>query len=77
MKCEINKRENIVKDLDVGGIESNMVHYCLLLPFVYSKEDFNQNSAIIYINWQLGNELGGSEVPCICEWLFLQDVLEK
>ena len=53
-----------------------MVHYCLLLPFVYSKEDFNQNFAIIYDNWEVGNKLGGSEVPCICEWLFLQDVLD-
>ena len=65
-----------MKDLDVEGIESNMVRYCLMLPFVYSEEDFNQNFAIIYDNWQVGNELGGSEVLCICEWLFLQDVLE-
>ena len=60
-----------MKDLDVEGIESNMVRYCLMLSFVYSEEDFNQNFAIIYDNWQVGNELGGSEVPCICEWLFL------
>ena len=33
MKCEIDDREKIVKNLDVEGIESNMVRYCLMLPF--------------------------------------------
>ena len=77
IKCEIDEREQIVEGMDVAELESNMERYCLMLPFVYSKEDFNQNFAIIYDNWQVGNELGGSEVPCICEWLFRQDVLEK
>ena len=53
-----------------------MVSYCLMLPFVFSKEDFNQYFAIIYDNWLVGNDLGGCVVSCICEWLLLQDVLE-
>ena len=75
MKYEIYKREKIVEDVEVEGMESNMVCYCLMLPFVYSEEDFNQNFAIIYDIWQVGNKLDRSEVLCICELLFLQDVL--
>ena len=48
-----------------------MVPYYLMLSFMYSIEDFNQNFAIKYDNWRISDDLGMSEVLYICTLLFL------
>ena len=77
MQYELEDLEDYVVDkLKVVALEDDMRRYCLLLPFVYKgDENFEQDFAVVYDNWEVGNERGESEIPSICTTLFAIDVL--
>jgi hypothetical protein len=77
IECEIGEVIDS-QDMTVSDLETIMVRYCLLLPFVYNKEaNFGKEYAIIYDDWEVCNELGGRELPHVCEILFGDDVLSN
>ena len=66
----------VVEKLKMVALEKDMRRYCLFLPFVFKgDENFEQDFAVVYDNWEVGNERGESEIPSICTVLFAVDVL--
>ena len=58
IRCELgSKIDN--PNMEVDGLEENMVNFCLFLLFIYNKEDqFGREFKIIYDDCEVCNLLG-------------------
>ena len=58
----------------VKTIENNMKHYCLLLPLIMDG-NFAGKFAIVYDDWDVGDENFRKSLPNICKFCFANDVM--
>ena len=62
--------------VDVETIESRIEHHCLLLPLV-DEGIFVQEFAIVYDDWDVGDEHFKKYLPSLCPLCFTTDVLPE
>ena len=55
MKCAFYDDNNILVDMDVEEIESQIHHHCLLLPLI-DDGNFIQEFAMVYDDWDISDE---------------------
>ena len=70
VKCQLDDTSNVIKDVDVEILESKMKHYCIMLPLL-DDGDFFSEFAIIYDDWDVGDDNFVKALPNICPFLFL------
>ena len=56
-------------------VESIIENYCLLLPLVQKDRGTTTKYAVIFDDWDVGEEYFGKEMPNICEKCFETNVL--
>jgi len=74
VKCQLDDTSNVIKDVDVEILESKMKHYCIMLPLL-DDGDFFSEFAIIYDDWDVGDENFRKCLPSLCPLCFERDVL--
>ena len=75
-KCVLDSQK-IIESMDRDEVESLMENYCLLLPHVSIDQNFEQHFAMVYHDWDIGNEFGMKLLPELCKVLFSIDVLAQ
>jgi len=72
-----NTTENALfsQDIDVKEVESMIEHYCLLLPLI-DDGNFESEFAIVYDDWDVGDEYFRKCLPSLCSMCFETDVLK-
>ena len=63
------------QDIDIKEVESMIEHYCLLLPLI-DDGDFENEFAIVYGDWDVGDEYFRKCLPSLCSMCFETDVLK-
>ena len=63
------------QDIDIKEVESMIEHYCLLLPLI-DDGDFENEFAIVYDDWDVGDEYFRKCLPSLCSMCFETDVLK-
>ena len=76
VKCQLDDTRNIIQDVDIEILESKMKHYCLMLPLL-DDGDFSAEFAIIYDDWDVGDEIFRKCLPSLCRICFEIDVLSN
>ena len=76
VKCQLDKNISTLIDVDVETIESRIEHHCLMLPLV-DEGLFVQEFAIVYDDWDVGNEYFKKVLPSLCPLCFATDVLSE
>ena len=72
--CDLDDVSNLLTNVNVDAIVSRMEHYCLMLPLI-DDGNFDKEFAIIYSDWDVGNEHLQKCIPDSCSILFALDVL--
>ena len=76
VKCQLdNTTENALysQEIDVKEVESMIEHYCLLLPLI-DDGDFNNEFAIVYDDWDVGDEHFRKCLPRLCSMRALKQM---
>ena len=74
MKCSFDNDTDILVEMDVEEIESQIQHHCLLLPLI-DDGNFIQEFAIVYDDWDISNEKREKSLSNLCTSCFETDVL--
>ena len=74
VKCKLDDACDILLDVEVKTIENRIEHYCLMLPLIHD-DDFDQDYAIIYDDWDVSDENWVKCLPSLCSLCFEVDVL--
>ena len=74
VKCQLDDTDNILEDVDVETLESRMKHYRIMLPLL-DDGDFDAEFAIVYDDWDVGDENFRKCLPSLCAMCFEIDVL--
>jgi len=74
MKCSFDNDTDILVEMDVEEIESQIQHHCLLLPLI-DDGNFIQEFAIVYDDWDISNEKREKSMSYLCTRCFETDVL--
>lgn len=74
VKCVLEEQDELMIGVGVKTIENNMKHYCLLLPLIIDG-DFAGKFAIVYDDWDVGDENFRKSLPNICKFCFANDVM--
>jgi len=74
VKCCFDNAEDVLFDMDVGEIESQIQHHCLLLPLI-DDGNFVQEYAIVYDDWDVSDDKCEKCLPNLCPRCFETDVL--
>ena len=72
--CGFDNDDDILFDMDVGEIESQIQHYCLLLSLI-DDGNFVQEYAIVYDDWDVSDDKFEKCLPNLCVRCFETDVL--
>ena len=74
VKCQLDDKANILEDVDVETIGSRIEHHYLMLP---SLDDgcFDEEFAIVYDDWDVGDQHFQKCLPSLCPMFFETDVL--
>ena len=75
VKCVLDEKYNnfYIQNMEVTQVESRMERYCLLLPLI-DKGNFDNEFAIVYNDWDVGDENFGKVLPNLCSLCFETDV---
>jgi hypothetical protein len=74
MKCSFDNDTDILVEMDVEEIESQIQHHCLLLPLI-DDGNFIQEFAIVYDDWDISDEKREKSLSNLCTSCFETDVL--
>lgn len=74
VKCVLEEQDELMIGVGVKTIENNMKHYCLLLPLIMDG-NFAGKFAIVYDDWDVGDENFRKSLPNICKFCFANDVM--
>ena len=74
VQCSLDDQTELLLDVHVQTVEKMIQNYCLLLPFV-EDETFTNKFAIIYDDWDCGDEYFVKCLPSICPFCFSTDVM--
>ena len=70
VECELDTDDLWILKENVTGVESIIENYCLLLPLVKKDRGTTTKCAVIFDDWDVGDEYFGKEMPKICEKCF-------
>ena len=59
--------------MNIEEVEKMIAHHCLILPLV-EKDGYHGENAIIYDDWDVGNEFFLKCLPVLCFLLFQTEV---
>ena len=71
--CQLDNQTVQLSDVHVESVEKRIANYCLLLPYIY-ENDFGGRFAVVYDDWDIGNESFQKTSPSICRLCFETDV---
>ena len=74
VKCQLDEQSDELFGVDVDGVEELIDHYCLLLPLIQDSR-FDGGYAVIYDDWDVGDEFFKKYLPCLCPLLFNTNVM--
>ena len=69
VKCELDRAMDDLENVDLKTMEKHMNYYCLLLPLIDSGV-FDGEYAIVYHDWDVGDENFGKALPNLCSLCF-------
>ena len=60
-------KEMVFDNMDTEHLKENTSDYCVMLPFVESKnETFSNQNAVVFDDWDLIDECGKKNLPTLC-----------
>ena len=74
VSCKLEDQRHELMSLDVKVVEDQISSHCILLPYIETGE-FRELFAIIYDDWDIGDENFGKCLPRSCSTLFKTNVL--
>ena len=74
VQCRLDEASSLLLDVNVEVVENAIANYCLLLPFI-NKAEFTDKYAVIYDDWDAGDEDFKKILPIVCSILFGTDVM--
>jgi len=69
VKCAFNNDVDVLFDMDVDEIKSQIQHYCLLLPLM-DDSIFEQEFDIVYDDWDVSDDNFEKYLPNLCSRCF-------
>ena len=75
IQCELDPGDLLILDESVTEVESIIDKYCLLLPLVQKNRGTTTKYAVIFEDWDVGDEHFAKSIPKICEKCFKTNVL--
>ena len=73
-KCAFDDEDDVLFDMDVSEIESQIQHKCLLLPLI-DDSNYVQEFAIFYDDWDVSDDKFEKCLPRLCTRCFEMDGL--
>ena len=73
VSCTVDAQSKHLRNMNIEEVEKMIAHHCLILPLV-EKDGYHGENAIIYDDWDVGNEFFLKCLPVLCFLLFQTEV---